>query len=122
AGAQLARGGAISDAAGPAGIIKQGDGTLVLMPGDPLLGVNKSNTYNGLTEVAKGVLSVLPNPNIFGPDNTPLGSTATGTTVLNGGTLELGLRGSTQLSIVRMTVSGEALTLQGMGAGGVGAL
>jgi len=85
-------GGVIS---GSGTLAKQGAGNLVL---------SGANTFDGLTTVAAGTLTVT--------SNTALGSTAAGTVVNSGATLALD-------SSVTL---GEAITLNGTGVGGGGAL
>ncbi len=74
------------------GLTKLGTGTLVL---------SGTNSYTGATTVSAGVLNI--------QSATALGSTASGTTVLTGATLQL------QNNI---TVGAEALTINGTGASG----
>jgi len=77
-------------------ISKQGTGTLIL---------SGANGYTGLTTVAAGVLNI--------QNNTALGTTAGATSVTSGAALEM--QGG-------ITVTGEALTLNGSGVGAAGAL
>ena len=80
---------------GAGALAKAGTGTLTL---------SGANTYSGLTTVAAGTLVI--------GSNTALGSTAAGTIVQNGAALVLsGER-----------IVGEAITLNGTGVGGTGAL
>jgi fibronectin-binding autotransporter adhesin len=81
---------------GTGGLTKAGIGTLTL---------SGTNSYGGLTTVSAGVLNV--------QNNSALGSTALGTTVASGATLQL--QGG-------FDVTGEALSLSGTGVGGNGAL
>jgi autotransporter-associated beta strand protein len=82
--------GAIGQNLVPAGLTKEGLGTLVL---------GGTNTYDGTTLIDTGV-AILTNPK-------GLGSTVGGTTVTGGAALQLQLGGA--------TVTGEALTLNGAG-------
>lgn len=83
-----------------------GSGALVKSGGSATtLVLNQANTYAGLTTVAGGNLTLAA--------GGALGSTAAGTVVANGATLVLN---------EGVTVSGEALTLVGMGNGQRGAL
>lgn len=79
-------------ATGNGTLTKDGLGTLIL---------NAANTYTGLTTVSAGVLNIR--------NATGLGTTANGTTVSSGATLQL------QNNI---TIGNEALTLRGSGASG----
>ena len=81
---------------GPGGLTKLGSGTLSL---------TTANSYAGVTTISAGYLNV--------SDNAALGTTAAGTVVLPGGALQL------QNNV---TISGEALTLNGTGPTGLGAL
>ena len=81
--------------AGSQGLTKNGAGTLVLSGND---------TYSGTTAISVGTL-VLGNVNA-------LGSTAAGTTITSGATLDLG----------GQAVGSEALTISGSGVAGSGAL
>ncbi len=81
---------------GNGGIVKTGTGAFVL---------TGANSYAGLTTVSQGVLSVR--------NNAGLGSNAAGTTVDAGAALEL--QGG-------VTITGEALTINGTGVNGAGAL
>jgi autotransporter-associated beta strand protein len=89
------------------GLAKVGLGTLVLQVAD---------TYTGLTAIDAGILRI-QNPGALG---TPGGPPANGTYVTSGATLQLDLdplnTGNPQ------TVTGETLTLNGAGVGGIGAL
>jgi len=82
--------------AGAFGVNKTSTGNLVL---------SSSNTYTGTTTVTAGNLTVT--------NAGALGTTGNGTTVISGATL--GLQGD-------ITVAGEALTINGTGAGSQGAL
>ena len=84
------------DISGTGGLTKTGTGTWI---------VSGNNSYSGATNVSAGVLNV--------QSNTALGSTAGGTTVASGAALQLqnGL-----------TITGEALSLNGTGIGATGAL
>jgi autotransporter-associated beta strand protein len=88
--------GVISDGAGTGALTKTGANTLTL---------SGANTYDGTTTVSAGVLNIR--------DNAALGSSTGGTVVSSGATLQV------QDSI---TVTGEALTLNGSGVSGTGAL
>ncbi|MDX2109967.1 MAG: autotransporter-associated beta strand repeat-containing protein [Verrucomicrobiota bacterium] len=66
---------------------------------------NGANTYSNSTTVQDGILRIR--------NNTALGTTAAGTTVQSGGTLQLDNS---------ITVTGEAVTIAGTGEGGIGAL
>ncbi|GAA0649545.1 hypothetical protein GCM10009424_27760 [Sphingomonas ursincola] len=81
---------------GDGGIVKTGTGTFVL---------SGANSYAGLTTVSQGVLSVR--------NNAGLGGNAAGTVVDAGAALEL--QGG-------ITLTGEALTINGTGVNGAGAL
>ncbi len=81
---------------GTGALAKAGAGTLTL---------SGANTYTGATTVSAGTL--------IGANNTAFGTTAGGVTVANGASL--GLQGG-------ITVGAEALTLNGTGVGGAGAL
>jgi autotransporter-associated beta strand protein len=81
---------------GNGGLTKTGTGTFVL---------TGANSHAGLTTVSQGVLSVR--------NNTGLGSNAAGTVVDAGAALEL--QGG-------VTITGEALTINGTGVNGAGAL
>jgi fibronectin-binding autotransporter adhesin len=76
-------------------LTKQGSGKLVL---------SGANTYSGLTTISAGILSI--------QNSTALGTTAGGTTVSSGGSLQI------QGNII---VGNEALTLNGSGIAGTGA-
>ena len=90
-----------------ANLYKDGTGTLTL---------TGLNTYNGVTTVANGVLNI---QRATSSGTSALGSTAAGTVVNSGGTLQLqNLQGGT----VPNTMSGETLTIAGSGFGGNGAL
>jgi autotransporter-associated beta strand protein len=89
AGGTLVINGAIS---GTASIAKTGTGTLAL---------TGANTYTGATTVSAGILNI--------QNATALGTTASGTTVSSGATLQL--QGG-------ITVGAEALTISGTGASG----
>lgn len=86
----------ISTTTGNSSIQKAGTGTLVF---------SGNNTYVGATNVQAGILNIR--------SNTALGSTTLGTSVSANATLQL--QGG-------LTVSGESLTLAGLGYGGNGAL
>ncbi len=77
---------------GPAQVTKAGAGTVVL---------SNANTYAGATTVSTGVLNI--------QNATALGTTASGTTISSGATLQL--QGG-------ITVGAEALTIRGTGAAG----
>jgi autotransporter-associated beta strand protein len=74
-------------------LVKNGSGTVTLAG---------NNTYNGKTTINTGTL--------IAANNNALGSTAVGTSVASGATL--GLQGG-------VTINGEALTLNGLGASGM---
>lgn len=80
---------------GSGGIIEQGSG------GAPALTLSGNNTYTGLTTINN-------NGTLIAAHNNALGGTASGTTVNSGGTLELD---------TGVTITGEALSLDGTGAG-----
>jgi fibronectin-binding autotransporter adhesin len=82
---------------GDGGLTKDGSGTLTL---------TGANTYSGATTISEGTLVVT---NAAG-----LGTTAAGTTVANNATL--------QLDLANLTTTNEAITLNGAGLGGIGAL
>ncbi len=82
--------------AGTANLTKTGGGTLTL---------TGSNGYSGATSITTGVINI--------QNASALGSTAAGTTVANGATLQI--QGG-------ITVTGESLTLAGGGVGNVGTL
>lgn len=88
--------GVISDGAGTGSLTKTGANTLTL---------SGANTYDGTTTVSAGVLNIR--------NATALGSSTGGTVVSSGATLQV------QDSI---TVTDEALTLNGSGVSGTGAL
>lgn len=80
-------------------LVKQGEGTMIL---------TGNNIYTGTTTVSNGVLDIR--------SNTALGSTIGGTTVASGGELRLN-------NASGLTITGEALTLNGVGdTGPTGAL
>ncbi len=81
---------------GGGSLVKNGNGTAIL---------NSNNTYTGATTINNGILSIT--------NAGALGTTATGTTVNSGGTIQIS---------GGITVVGEALSLAGTGEGGVGAL
>lgn len=81
-------------------VIATGSGTLT-KDGTGTLTLNAANTYTGATTVSAGVLNVR--------NATGLGTTAGGTTVSNGGTLQL--QGG-------ITIGLEALNIRGVGASG----
>ena len=70
-----------------------------------------ANDYNGLTRVVQGALLV--------QHANALGSTATGTVVLDGAAVQISRNSST---LAETTVAGEPLTLSGTGIFGTGAL
>jgi fibronectin-binding autotransporter adhesin len=84
--------GVVSGVGGSGTITKAGSGTLIL---------SGSNTYKGAMTVSAGILNI--------QDGAALGSTANGTTVSSGATLQL--QGG-------ITVGAEALTISGTGATG----
>jgi autotransporter-associated beta strand protein len=86
----LAATGVISQASTPAGLTKEGAGTLVL---------GGTNLYDGVTLIDKGIV-ILTNPQ-------GLGTTVGGTIVMSGAAL--------QLQLANAAVTGEALTLNGTG-------
>ncbi len=88
--------GVITNAAGALALTKAGTGTLTL---------TNANSYTGLTTVNVGTLSI--------SNSNALGTTAAGTAVASGASLEL--QGG-------ITVPAEALTIIGAGFGGTGAL
>ena len=92
---QATQSGVISELSGPRPVEKIGVGTLTL---------SGANTYTGETTVTAGTL--------IAANNAALGTTAGGTTVVSGATLALS-GGIT---------TGDAITLNGTGAGGLGAL
>jgi fibronectin-binding autotransporter adhesin len=95
-GGTLAVSGVVGDFGGGYGITKAGSGTLTL---------SGANSYTGLTTVSAGTLEVTV--------NDALGTNAAGTTVANGATLKLtGVNYATT----------EALSINGTGVGGGGAL
>jgi autotransporter-associated beta strand protein len=118
--ASLLLSGSLSEAAGTAGLIKQGPGTIILsnditdfgdaatedesIPDDPKVFESTNNSFTGLVEVSAGTLEIL--------SPMSLGTNAQGTTVRKGATLR----------ISGTTVTSEALELVGDGLGGVGAL
>lgn len=81
-------------------VIATGSGTLT-KDGTGILILNAANTYTGATTVSAGVLNI--------QNATGLGTTAGGTTVSNGATLQL--QGN-------ITVGSETLNITGTGAGG----
>lgn len=83
-------------ALGSGTLTKDGTGTATL---------SGANTYTGLTTVSAGILDI--------QNNGALGTTAAGTSVTGGATLQL--RNN-------ITITGEALTLNGTGVGGNGTL
>ena len=94
------------DAATQSGVISETGGARPLEKiGDGKLTVTGSNTYTGLTTISAGVLNV---QNVTG-----LGTTAAGTTVVDGAALEI--QGG-------ISIGAEALTLNGSGISGGGAL
>ena len=92
--------GVIQNTGGTLGLTKAGTGTFTLTGAD---------TYTGATTVSAGTLNI--------QNNTALGATSAGTTVSNGAVLEIeaGANGN-------LTVGAEALTLNGTGVSGNGAL
>lgn len=88
----------VSGAISGAGALEKTDSGTVILSG--------ANTYAGLTTVTGGVLRI--------DSAAALGSTAAGTTVSSGGTLALGGAGA--------TFAAEALTINGTGSAGQGAL
>ena len=93
----LTQTGTIDDSAAPAvtSVTKQGAGTLTL---------SAANGYTGTTTVSAGTLSV--------SNATGLGTTAAGTTVADGATL----------NVDGVAIGAEAITVQGTGVGAAGAL
>ncbi len=89
------------------GAIGLGSGGLNVDGGIWLVG--GTNTYSGTTTVANGAILVASN-------DAALGSTAGGTVVADGGTLQLDAAGGS------IAVGNEALTISGSGQGGFGAL
>jgi fibronectin-binding autotransporter adhesin len=88
------------------GILQNGSGTISFTKsGTGTLTLTGANTYSGLTTVSGGILLI--------QNSTALGTTAGGTTVSSGATLEL------QSGIA---VGGETLTLNGPGVSSFGAL
>ncbi len=88
--------GVITDTANNLNLIKTGTSTITL---------SGSNSYDGTTAISNGV--------IIAANNTALGTTANGTTVVSGASL--GLQGG-------ITVSNESLSIAGTGVGANGAL
>jgi autotransporter-associated beta strand protein len=84
-----------------------GTGASLVKNGPGLLSLTNANTYTGATNVLAGTLHI--------ENNAALGATAAGTIVAAGATLEIE-------DATGFTVTGEALTLNGTGAGGNGAL
>ncbi|MEI6764881.1 MAG: autotransporter-associated beta strand repeat-containing protein [Bacteroidota bacterium] len=78
------------------GLVKNGSGTLVL---------SGSNSYNGTTTIAEGILDIR--------NSNALGTTVSGTLVNNGASLKLNNN---------INVGAEALSLSGIGVGAMGAL
>ncbi len=101
-GQNLAVGGAGNMAL--SGIIGTGTGTLT-KDGSGTVTLSGANTYTGATTISTGVLNI--------QNNTALGTAASGTSVASGAALQ------TQGGI---TVTGEALTLNGIGVADDGAL
>lgn len=98
-GQNLSVNGVISETGGAATLTKELTGTLIL---------NAANTYTGSTRINAGLVSIT--------NNQSLGTTAGGTQVLSGATLRLdGTAGN-------LAIGAEALTLNGNGVGGAGAL
>jgi fibronectin-binding autotransporter adhesin len=87
--------GVVEDGSGTVALTKQGAGTLTL---------SGANTYTGLTTISAGTLSA-QNP-------TALGTAANGTTVTSGATLDIN----------GVAIVNEAVTIDGIGVGGNGAL
>ena len=89
-----------------AGIIEDGTATSlsIIKAGTSVLTLSGANTYKGLTTVSQGTL-IVTNP-------SSLGTTAAGTSVTSGAMLQLN----------GVTISGEALTINGTGVGSAGAL
>lgn len=99
AGQNLSINGVISETGGAATLTKELTGTLIL---------NAANTYTGLTRINAGLVSIT--------NNQSLGTTAAGTQVLTGASLRLdGTAGN-------LAIGAEALSLNGNGVGGIGAL
>jgi autotransporter-associated beta strand protein len=87
--------------AGPVALTKSGNGSQTL---------SAENSYTGLTTISAGTLKLGV---AGGSTNTPLGTTAAGTTISAGGTLDLN---GYSLG------TAEALTINGYGIGNIGAL
>jgi len=85
----------IEDGSAPAGLLKLGLGVAVL---------NGANTFSGIVTVSEGILTVA--------QPTALGAITAGTVVNSGGTLSMG---------GGLVITGEPLTLNGMGYAGLGA-
>ena len=88
--------GSISDGAGVVSIFKSNAGSWTLAG---------ANTYSGSTDIAWGTLTIA--------NNSALGTTAGGTTVMNGASLAIS---------PNLNVAAEPLTISGTGVGGQGAL
>lgn len=88
------------------GVVSSGTGGGLSVTGSGRLVLSNANTYVGSTAVGNGVRLTLSNA-------TGLGTTAAGTSVSSGGTLELD---------GGITVGAEALSLNGNGVGSAGAL
>src|SRR5205085_1371800 len=73
--------------------------------------LSTANTYTGTTTINAGILSISQGTDMSG--NSALGTTAGGTIVNSGGSLEL---------LGGITVTGEALSLDGTGSASNGAL
>jgi fibronectin-binding autotransporter adhesin len=102
--ATLTTGGDNTSPAAYAGVISSSTGGSLIKIGTGTQTLSGANTYNGTTTVSNGILNI--------QNATGLGSTAAGTTVANGATLQL--QGG-------VTVGAEALTISGAGATGSGA-
>ena len=85
----------VEDGSAPAGLLKLGLGLAVL---------NGANTFSGIVTVGEGILTAT--------HPSALGATTQGTVVTSGGTLSMG---------AGLVITGEPLTLEGMGYAGLGA-